>query len=255
MTREIANQHWSDAFRALVADLGGEFRRYGSVDAFLGNLPLPFANGCLVLNETDPADLDEAITWVEAGKVPFQVRLDENVLPPLAEAIEGRGLVRDLEVMPAMVLRPIPEIPAPAPGVTVECINRDTYGTFLALLVASGIAADWATQIFPERLIDSSDTAYFLARLDDRAVGISVAVLTGASGGIYSVAALEDARRRGVGTAVTWAAIEQIRDWGCDAAVLQSSAMGFPVYRAMGFEEATRYVRFTPANSQPQTEP
>ncbi len=58
-----------------------------------------------------------------------------------------------------------------------------------------------------------------------------------------------------VGTAVTWAAVNAIRDWGCGAAVLQSSVMGYPVYRAMGFEEVVRYVRFTPANNQPRTVP
>ena len=239
----------------LVADLGGEFRRYGAVDAFLGNLALPFANGCLVLTESNPADLDKAIAWIETGNVPFQVRVDENVLQPLAEVIERHALVRDPEVMPALVLRPIPEIPASAPGVAIERIDMNTYGAFVALLVASGIGAAWATQIFPSRLLDTPDIAYFLARLDGRAAGISVAVQTGESGGIYSVATLEDARRRGVGTAVTWAAVKQIRDWGCDAAVLQSSVMGYPVYRAMGFEEVVRYVRFMPARSQLRTGP
>ena len=45
---------------------------------------------------------------------------------------------------------------------------------------------------------------------------------------------------------MTWAAVDAIRDWGCTAAVLQSSEMGYPVYRSMGFEEVTRYVRFMP---------
>jgi GNAT superfamily N-acetyltransferase len=75
---------------------------------------------------------------------------------------------------------------------------------------------------------------------------MSIAVRTGESGGIYSVATLESARRRGVGTAVTWAAVDAIREWGCTAAVLQSSEMGYPVYRAMGFAEVTRYTRYLP---------
>jgi GNAT superfamily N-acetyltransferase len=255
MTREIANRHWSDAFEDLVADLGGEFRRYGAVDAFLGNLPLPFANGCLVLTEADPADLDHAISWVKAGQVPFQVRVDESVLRPLSEEIGRHALVRDPEVMPALVLRPIPQIPAPGAGLAVERVARGTYGAFVGLMVASGISAEYATQIFPERLIEANEAIYFLARLEGRAVGISVAVRTGESGGIYSVATLPNARRCGVGTAATWAAVKAIREWGCDSAVLQSSVMGYPVYRAMGFEEVVRYVRFMPASSPPRTAP
>ena len=247
LTREIANRHWSDAFEALVDDLGGEFRRFGAVYAFLGNLPLPFANGCLVLDDADPNDLDAAVTWVESGHVPFQVRVDDTVLSRLARTIAERGLVEEPPPMPAMVLHPIPDPPAPAPRVTVSAVQPDTYEDFLGILVASGISAKWAPLIFPRRWIGLEGQRYFVAQLDDRPVGISVAVHTGESGGIYSVATIEEARRRGVGSAVTWAAVAAIRDWGCTSAVLQSSGMGYPVYRAMGFEEVTRYVRFNPA--------
>ena len=233
-------------FEAFVIDLGGEFRRFGAVDAFLGNLPLPFANGCLVLNPAQPSDLESAISWVRTGHMPFQVRVDETLLPPLGETIATAGLARDPEDMPAMVLQPIPSIPSPAPGITVASVDDATYGDFLAILVASGIPAQWAADVFPERLIGSSGADYFLASLDGTFVGISVAFRTGESGGIYSVATLEEARRRGVGSAVTWAAVRAIRDWGCAAAVLQSSAMGYPVYQSMGFREVVRYARFMP---------
>jgi len=244
---KIANLHWSDAFRELVSDLGGEFREFGAVDAFLGNLPLPFANGCLVLEPTDPHDLDAAIEWILAGHVPFQVRFDEAVLsPPLMAVLDRHGLVEDEPPMPAMVLTPIPESPAVADGVSVARVTRATYGQFVEVMVLSGISAEYATRIFPVELLEVDHAAYFLASLDGERVGISTAVLTRPSGGIYSVATLEPARRRGVGSAVTWAAVDAIRDWGCSAAVLQSSEMGYPVYRAMGFEQVTRYRRFGP---------
>jgi GNAT superfamily N-acetyltransferase len=247
MTREIANQHWSDAFEELVADLGGEFRRCGPVDAFLGSLPLPFANGCLVLQPTDPADLKAAMDWVVTGQVPYQVRVDEAVLSPeLLAVLNDFALVEDESPMPAMVLQPIPESPPVAAGVSVSRVTRESYGHFVDVMVATGISAKFATRIFPVELLDVDHAAYFLGTLDGDRVGISTAVLTGRSGGIYSVATLEAARRRGVGSAVTWAAVDAIRDWGCSAAVLQSSEMGYPVYRAMGFREVTRYRRFSP---------
>jgi len=133
-----------------------------------------------------------------------------------------------------------------APGVTVARVTRANYGQFVEVMVASGISAEYATRIFPTELLDVDHARYFLASLDGERVGISTAVLTRPSGGIYSVATLEPARRRGVGSAVTWAAVDAIRDWGCSAAVLQSSEMGYPVYRAMGFREVTRYRRFGP---------
>ena len=58
------------------------------------------------------------------------------------------------------------------------------------------------------------------------------------------VTGLPLARRRGVGSAVTWAAIEAGRAWGYDTIVLQSSVMGLSMYSAMGFRTVAPYVVF-----------
>jgi predicted acetyltransferase len=62
--------------------------------------------------------------------------------------------------------------------------------------------------------------------------------------GVYAVGTSTVARRRGIATAMTWAAVQAGREWGCAAATLQASEMGEPVYRAMGFETVARYVTF-----------
>jgi hypothetical protein len=63
--------------------------------------------------------------------------------------------------------------------------------------------------------------------------------------GIYAVGTVEAARRRRIGRAVTWAAIGAGRAaWGSEIAILQSSEMGVPVYRSMGFEQVSRYIGF-----------
>jgi GNAT superfamily N-acetyltransferase len=249
MTKEIANRHWVGAFREMVYDLGGEFRFFGSVPTFIGNLAMPFANGSIVLEPTTPEDLVSAVSWVKSAGVPFQVRVDEPLAAQLESTLAMNGLERDPVPMPAMVLSPIPEAPSAGPGVAVQRVDDAAYEAFLDILIGTGIPEKFAPKIFPKALIGGQNAAYFVATLDGEPVGISVAVRTGESGGIYSVATLEKARRRGVGTAVTWAAIDAIRGWGCTSAVLQSSEMGYPVYRAMGFEEVTRYVRFAPPQS------
>ncbi|MEX2546899.1 MAG: GNAT family N-acetyltransferase [Chloroflexota bacterium] len=250
MTAEIANRHWFESYKVFVGDIGGEFRNYGVVGAFLGGIPLPFANGCLVLRPAAPADLDEALTWVGAANVPFTARLLESLVADVAPVLVDHGLVRD-EPMPGMVLKPIPATPDPAPGIEVEAVDDDSYANFVEVLIATGLPEEWAERTFGSHLLEAEHLVFFLARLDGRPVGTSLAVRTGDIGGIYTVGTVEDARRRGVGTAVTWAAVEQIRDWGCTAAVLQSSAMGYPMYRAMGFEEVVRYARFKPAPTEP----
>jgi len=243
---EIANRHWVDAFRDLIKDLQGEFRSFGTIATFVSSLPMPFANGSLVVEPCSAADLHDAISWVEAAGVPFEVRVDEPLVSDVQATLDAHDLERDPVPLPAMVLSPIPSIPAAAPGVSMGRVDQAGYGTFIQLVGSTGIPEELGVRVFPEHLVSSDHAAYFVAALDGEPAGISLAWRTGESGGIYSVATLESARRRGVGTTVTWAALDAIRAWGCTSAVLQSSEMGYPVYRAMGFVEVTRYIRFVP---------
>jgi GNAT superfamily N-acetyltransferase len=55
------------------------------------------------------------------------------------------------------------------------------------------------------------------------------------------VAALEAARGRGIGTAITLAPLLDARDRGYRVGVLQASEMGYPIYARMGFTEQFRY--------------
>jgi len=82
--------------------------------------------------------------------------------------------------------------------------------------------------------------------LADDVAGNSLLYRTLDVGGIYAVGTVERARRRGVGTAVTWAAVQQARDWGCWAVTLQATQMGLPVYRAMGFQTVVEYITYLP---------
>jgi GNAT superfamily N-acetyltransferase len=243
---EIANRHWSDAFELFVTEAGGEFRRIGAIDAFLGGIPMPFANGCLVLEEADPEDLDQAITWVRGGNVPYLVRLEDGLVKRHEPVLAAHDLERIPDPMPGMILRPIPDAPDPHPGVTVARVTHETYDEYVGVLIETGLPADSAEAVFPRRLIDTPTNAYFMGILDGRPVGTSVAIRTGDSGGLYSVGTVESARKRGVGRALTWAAVDVIREWGCTSAVLQSSVMGHPMYLAMGFRDAVQYARYRP---------
>jgi ribosomal protein S18 acetylase RimI-like enzyme len=65
--------------------------------------------------------------------------------------------------------------------------------------------------------------------------------------GVYNIATHPAARGRGVGTAVTAAAVEAGRSWGCDRVVLQASPMGESLYRKMGFRTVVTYRSWTRA--------
>lgn len=58
--------------------------------------------------------------------------------------------------------------------------------------------------------------------------------------GVYCVSAVERARRRGIGAAVTLAALHEAKNLGYSDGVLGSSEMGYGVYRRLRFEEYCR---------------
>ena len=76
---------------------------------------------------------------------------------------------------------------------------------------------------------------HFVGRLTDgRPVACASLCKAGAAAGLYAVAVAEDARRRGYGRAVSLAALQAGADQGHRFGVLQSSQLGFSVYRGIG---------------------
>ena len=76
--------------------------------------------------------------------------------------------------------------------------------------------------------------------LDGRAVASSGLMLGGGVAGIYNVATAPEVRRRGIGAAMTAAAIAEGRAREYQVAVLGASSLGMGVYRRMGFTEVSR---------------
>jgi predicted GNAT family acetyltransferase len=66
--------------------------------------------------------------------------------------------------------------------------------------------------------------------------------------GIYNVATLEGARRRGLGTALTARCLREALRRGCATASLQSSPMAEGVYAAVGFRDLGRFLEYVPGS-------
>jgi ribosomal protein S18 acetylase RimI-like enzyme len=101
----------------------------------------------------------------------------------------------------------------------------------------------------PPGLLAEADPAAFhvlVARLGGENVATALAFDHGGDCGIYNVATLERARRRGLGTALTAIHVHDARARGCQTASLQSTAMAEGVYAAVGFRDLGRILEYVP---------
>jgi GNAT superfamily N-acetyltransferase len=163
-----------------------------------------------------------------------------------ADAATGAGMHPLIERYPAMVLRePLASV-RPPDGVSLRRVAdaagaRDYTSVADAAFVAIGLPAGILADMRPGALFGRDDTAAFVAYSDGRPVAAASVVLARGIGGIQWVGVLEEARGRGLAVAVTAEAANAGFEMGGDAAWLEASHMGEPVYLQMGFEEVFNY--------------
>jgi GNAT superfamily N-acetyltransferase len=238
-----AHENFIASFRKLVEHSPeGAIRESGGIFAFVTRLPISLFNGVVVTEPTTAAELEAALEWVSGRSVPYRAFVADKLVAELGEIPTVRGLEREAAPYPGMVLQPAPEAPAPPAGVTVAASG---LGEFLGVLVEGGMAPDVARRLVSPSFAADPEVRLFVGQLDVRPVGTSIAIRSRSVSGVYNVGTHPDARRRGVGTALTWAAIAAGRAWGCDVIVLQSSAMGISMYSEMGFRTVAPYTIFT----------
>jgi ribosomal protein S18 acetylase RimI-like enzyme len=80
----------------------------------------------------------------------------------------------------------------------------------------------------------------YVGLVNGRPVSTATLFAAGGAAGVYLVATLPGARRRGLGTALTRYVLAAARAAGHRLAVLQATATGQGVYRKLGFEEYCR---------------
>jgi ribosomal protein S18 acetylase RimI-like enzyme len=93
-------------------------------------------------------------------------------------------------------------------------------------------------------LTPGGDLSLYLAMAGDQPVGTSAVHFADGVAGIYCVAADPALRRRGIGSAITLAALKEASDRGYLVAILHASAAGEPIYLKMGFREINRFLMY-----------
>jgi len=101
-----------------------------------------------------------------------------------------------------------------------EAENKVYYDTYAA--IGSGNDLPWR---------------HYIGWLDEQPVAVSSLLLHAGVAGIYGVATVPEARRQGIGAAMTLAPLHEARARGYAIATLSPSDMGLRIYQRIGFRE------------------
>jgi ribosomal protein S18 acetylase RimI-like enzyme len=195
------------------------------------------------------ATIERALARARRRRVPVLWWTGPRTRPrDLGARLERHGFARDDEA-PGMALE-LARLPAAAPPPPALTVERVESGAALAAFVATfrqGFGIDaaferpWVNWLATLGLGDGAPMRHWLARWEGEPVGTATVLLAAGVAGVYNVATLPAARRRGVGAATTRAALVAARERdGCAWSILHSSPMGLRVYRSLGFREYCR---------------
>lgn len=196
-----------------------------------------------------PADLntkiDEVTEHFTERNVPASWLVGPSTQPAnLSSQLEVRGWVRDDEApgMAIDLLTLLEDNPLPPDLIIKEVSDGEMLKQWICTMT-TGSELPNSLQTLLLGLYNRSgfvqvpSVRYYLGLLNGEPVATSLLFLAGGVAGIYNVATLPQARGRGIATALTVAPLLAARAEDYRFGVLQSTKMGFNVYRRLGFQE------------------
>lgn len=242
------DRHLSSSFSAALCFApAADWHEDGAFTRFVSGLPDPFGN--LVWNahlgeESVDQELKAIAAPIIASNSPaIWIAGPTSEPATIAERLLANGFFagHPLEAM-AVDLAEVADAVIPA-GCRIDevCDDGEMKSWLDVLAVGYELMPEVAANFgyWPRHLGYSSRSHMraFLAKQNDRPVACSLLYLHDGVAGIYCVATVPDARRQGLGCAITTVPLLEARAAGYRVGVLQSSAMGAPIYRRIGFRD------------------
>lgn len=150
----------------------------------------------------------------------------------------------------AVELATLPKARDPIPGFEVREVDGAQMRALWGRIAAQGTGFSEAAVEALETLEPTIDDARYKAQrrylgmLDGSLVACSALVVEAGVAGLYAVATLPQARRKGIGRAMTLLPLLEAREMGCRVGVLQSSAAGRALYQSLGFRAVFDYTLY-----------
>ena len=230
--------------RAEVVE-GGEVIEVEDLLVALSNLPAPQLNGTRVIREpTDPIAAIGAARDVfrSRGHPFFGIEIEVGRHPAIDDAVTTMGL-RRVEFVPALAasVRELPSV-GPPPGVEITAVREASELPAVREVEVATFETEptVAERFVGRRMLEDERVRMFLAWIDGRPVGEATGYLLDDTVGIFGVGVVEDARRRGIGAALTLRAAAAFGD-RADLAWLQPSDMARSMYERLGFRAVSEW--------------
>jgi GNAT superfamily N-acetyltransferase len=198
-------------------------------------VPLTFFNG-IATSGIERDEVPHVIEQLRANGRPFRWWISPSTKPADLDAVliehgmrhlfDSTGMSADLRTLRASVATP--------DDFTIRVV--DTLEQWLHVFLTGFQRPAEEEAIWRGAYAQCDDSwTHLVGFLGETPIATTSLLLRGELAGVYHVVTLPAFRGRGSGAAMTLAAMQYARDAGAITAALQSSAMGFSVYRSVGF--------------------
>ena len=217
-------------------------RRVGHARLLFPSVPMRIFNGVLV--ESEPCSgVADSIREVEERGLSCGLQLRPERHPQVEEEAARLGFTERMP-MPGMAATPDELVDVRAPDLDIARADDEE-----ALLEAARLAATvWSAPLeqlrplFAPVILEVPGMSVYVGRVDREAAATAIGYRTDKEVALFSVATLPKRRRQGYGAAISAHAVRVGFEDGADLAWLQTSAMGEPVYRRLGFRHVEMHV-------------
>jgi GNAT superfamily N-acetyltransferase len=209
------------------------------------DIPFPLFNSIMraqLAPEKIDATIQSIVSEAKSRNVPLLWWIGPSTQPAdLGRHLEGHGFVGEGQ-MPGMAVNLAnlnENLPTPS-GLTVQRVTDDETLKQWSQICALGFEMpDFVADATYDsmRYVDSDTDLAYLGWQNGRPVATALAKLVAGVVGIYNIVTIPEARRQGIGAAMTLTPLREARDRNYKAGILLASEMGEGVYRSLGFQE------------------
>jgi ribosomal protein S18 acetylase RimI-like enzyme len=217
---------------------------------FSTGIPHPMGNIVVRTDLTEdaaPAEIQRVVEDAERRSVPFLWFVGPSSRPTnLASLLQDAG-GKVLMATPGMAadLARYNGLEAPPAGLRiVEVRSPEELRQYTDILQSVfSLHPDISEMFYGLGQQDGIPHRFYLGYLEGRPVATSMVSWSDGVAGIYCVATVEEARKKGIGAAITARAMDAAKEKGYRYVILQASEDGYGVYKKLGFVDYCQFER------------